>query len=216
MTSLPTLDKAGVNPYGLCTWADESVCAGCDIKGRLVCRHSWADLAAFGALFMPFFVASVAGMVRAGFGWWIVGWVAYMALFFNVWETYVLCRHCPYYARSGSTLVCLANQGCLKIWDFEPGPATRGEQAQFLIGAGLLVLFPFPFMLLGAQWLLAGIAAVCAVSFFYNLRVKTCRECVNFSCALNNTPREVRDAYLRRNPVMRDAWVASGYKLDGD
>jgi hypothetical protein len=36
---------------------------------------------------------------------------------------------------------------------------------------------------------------------------------VNFSCPLNDVPKEVVDAYLERNPVMQRAWEESGYRL---
>jgi len=41
-----------------------------------------------------------------------------------------------------------------------------------------------------------------------------CSQCVNFSCPLNIVPKSMVDEYLKRNPVMRDAWVKSGYRLD--
>jgi hypothetical protein len=37
---------------------------------------------------------------------------------------------------------------------------------------------------------------------------------VNFSCPLNVVPKEVVDEYLRRNPVMRRAWLAHGWHLE--
>jgi hypothetical protein len=36
---------------------------------------------------------------------------------------------------------------------------------------------------------------------------------VNFSCPLNHVSKEVVDAYLERNPVMRRAWEESGYQV---
>jgi len=53
-----------------------------------------------------------------------------------------------------------------------------------------------------------------AAQFFLILRYHYCRRCVNFSCPLNRVPKSLVDAYLRRNRVMREAWEASGYKLD--
>jgi hypothetical protein len=45
--------------------------------------------------------------------------------------------------------------------------------------------------------------------FFLGLRFV----CIDFSCPVNAVPQSVVDAYLRRNPVMREAWEASGYRL---
>jgi hypothetical protein len=49
--------------------------------------------------------------------------------------------------------------------------------------------------------------------FFWTLREYTCSRCVNFSCPLNSVPREIVDAYLERNPVMRQAWQDSGWPM---
>jgi hypothetical protein len=40
-----------------------------------------------------------------------------------------------------------------------------------------------------------------------------CSKCVNFSCPLNHVPKSMVDEYLERNPVMKEAWEKSGYKL---
>lgn len=70
--------------------------------------------------------------------------------------------------------------------------------------------YPFPFMLLGRQtlWALAALGGL--VLFFWALRRYICSRCVNFSCPLNSVPQEIIDAYLARNPVMREAWEDSG------
>jgi len=51
------------------------------------------------------------------------------------------------------------------------------------------------------------------VYFFYFLRRKVCIKCVNFSCPLNKVPKNLVDSYLEKNPIMKEAWEASGYKL---
>jgi hypothetical protein len=50
--------------------------------------------------------------------------------------------------------------------------------------------------------------------FFYVLRNLICPKCINFSCPLNKVPKKLVDAYLRKNPVMREAWEAAGYQID--
>jgi hypothetical protein len=52
------------------------------------------------------------------------------------------------------------------------------------------------------------------LQFFLILWNKFCTRCVNFSCPYNKVPKETVDAYLELNPVMKEAWVKSGYKLD--
>jgi hypothetical protein len=71
---------------------------------------------------------------------------------------------------------------------------------------------PFPFLIIGGQYVLALIALAGVVSFAFSLRKHVCTRCVNFSCPANGVPKEIIDAYLRRNPVMRRAWEESGYR----
>ena len=74
------------NPHGLCTWQELATCSGCSIEGDLNCRFNWGDLLYFLVLFLPPAIAATVGMIRAGFGWYLLGWVGYMAFFFFVWE----------------------------------------------------------------------------------------------------------------------------------
>lgn len=41
-----------------------------------------------------------------------------------------------------------------------------------------------------------------------------CSKCFNFSCPLNNQPRWVIDEFLKRNPVMRNAWKKKGWQIE--
>jgi hypothetical protein len=70
-------------------------------------------------------------------------------------------------------------------------------------------------LLLAGEFLWAVVAAWGLVMFFWTLRKETCSRCVNFSCPLNAVPRELVDAYLERNPVMRQAWEESGWIIGG-
>jgi hypothetical protein len=134
-------------------------------------------------------------------------------IFFEVWEIRILCRHCPYYAERGRTLHCIANYGSLKAWPYRPAPMNRSEKAQLWVGFAILGGYPFPFLVLGGQVLWAIVALWGLVMFFWALREYTCSQCVNFSCPLNSVPREIVDAYLARNPVMRAAWEESGWSM---
>lgn len=197
----------------LCTHQPEEVCNGCQAKDQLMCRFRSKDLANFLFGFLPFGIAVVAGMLMAGFGWYLLGWFGYWLFFFFIWEAKVLCSHCPYWVEGRRVLHCHANYGVIKIWPFDPKPMSTGEKAQFLIGALILIAFPFPFMILGSQGWLALFAFFSALIFTFQLRKQNCSRCINFSCPLNTVPKSLVDAYLVRNPVMREAWEASGYKL---
>jgi len=59
-----------------------------------------------------------------------------------------------------------------------------------------------------------GAALLALIAFFTVLLTFICPRCVNFSCPFNRVGKKQVDAYLRRNPVMREAWENKGYKLD--
>jgi hypothetical protein len=162
---------------------------------------------------LPFGVTAIAGTIRAGYGWYLLLWLAYSLLFFFVWEARILCRHCPFWAGEGRVLRCHANYGVIKIWRYQPGPMSKSERVQFVVGGLLWIGFPFVSLLLGKEYLLALIGLAATVSAAFNLKRNTCSRCVNFSCPLNSVPRQIVDAYLVRNPSMRAAWEASGYRL---
>jgi hypothetical protein len=171
-----------------------------------MCRYEFRDTLHFFAIVLPFFVASIGGMIAAGFGWWLVGWLGYMLFFFFVWEARVLCSHCPYWAEEGRILHCHANYGVIKIWRYHPEPMSRAEQVQFIVGVLIFLLYPVVFTAVGGEYLPAGVALVGAGVFGYLLYREICSRCVNFSCPLNNVPEEVRKSYLERNEEMRVAW----------
>jgi hypothetical protein len=150
-----------------------------------MCRYEERDTVHFFMMILPFFVTTIAGVIRSGFGWWLFGWLGYSLFFFFVWEARVLCSHCPFWAAEGRVLHCHANYGVVKLWKNRPEPMSRSEQIQFLIGVLLLVLYPLVFMIIAQEYLLAGIGTVSAVSFGYLLRRNICIRCVNFSCPVN-------------------------------
>ncbi len=57
-------------------------------------------------------------------------------------------------------------------------------------------------------------ALVTGIGFIAALRNGFCSRCVNFSCGLNTVPKEIVDAYLKKNDVMHEAWEKTGYILD--
>jgi len=203
------------NPYDICTWRPASECAGCLLAGRLKCRFDRGDLMHFVGLFVGFSLPAVVGMILGGYGWYILGWIAFCLLFFELWEIRILCSHCPYYAERGLVLHCIANYGSLKLWRYHPEPMGRAEKVQLALGLTILCGYPFPFLILGRQFPLALVALWGAVLFFWTLRRYTCSRCVNFSCPLNTVPKEVIDGYLMLNPVMREAWERSGWRVEG-
>ena len=210
------------NAYDICTWGPEAACEGCPLAPHLTCRFQRRHLLHFLGMFGVFAIPAVIGVIRSGYGWALLGWVAFCLVFFELWEIRILCSHCPYYAERGRTLHCIANYGSLKLWRYRPEPMGRSEKVQLWIGFAILGGYPFPFMVLGAVTsgglgavLWAVVALWGLVMFFWTLRLYTCSRCVNFSCPLNTVPEEIVEAYLARNPVMREAWEESGWSGGG-
>lgn len=201
------------NPHDICTWRPVTECAACPVAGHLKCRFNRRYLLHFLGMFGVFAIPAFIGVIQGGYGWYLLGWVAFWLVFFGLWEIRILCSHCPYYAEKGATLHCIANYGCPKVWKYHPEPMSVSEKVQLLIGFVILGGYPFPFMILGEQYLWAIVALWGLGIFFWTLREYTCSRCVNFSCPLNDVPKEVVDAYLERNPVMRRAWEESGYRV---
>jgi hypothetical protein len=197
-----------------CTWQPLSICQECPANGKLMCRLDRRDMANFFMIILPFGVTAIAGTIHAGYGWYLLLWLAYSLFFFFIWEARVLCRHCPYWAGDGAILRCHANYGVIKIWKYQSGPMSKLEKVQFVIGALLWVGFPFPFLLLGQEYLLVLIGISAAVSGAFILRRNVCTRCINFSCPMNAVPKQLVSTYLRRNPDIRAVWESSGYCLE--
>jgi hypothetical protein len=180
----------------------------------------------FRAFLLPalaFLVASVVGLVVVGRNigaWWpLLFYATYLVLFFCMLEIWVLCRHCPFYAREGRTLRCPVNYGLPRIWRYLPKPLGRAERflvllCFFLIGAYPPALMAWVlFTTHYGSWALAGLLAVAMLNLGTMsaiLVLRYCPRCVNFSCPLNRTPKEFVSEYLSRNPILQEAWGHRG------
>lgn len=201
------------NPYNLCSWRPVSECKNCTIAGRLKCRYNPGNLLHFVGVFLSFMFPALIGMILSGFGLYLLGWVGLATIFFGFWEIRILCSHCPYYAEKGTILHCIANYGCPKFWKYHPEPISNSEKIQLLIGFIIMFGYPFPFLILGEQFVLLLLTVWGLTMFFWTLQKYTCSECVNFSCLLNRVPEEIVDEYLKRNPVIRKAWEENGWHV---
>jgi len=197
-----------------CTISDSSVCKNCALASKLKCRFSWSDLGHFYLLFFVIVLPPIIALLSSGYAWVLVAWFAFAMFFFNVWESHILCRHCPYYAEESRILHCIANYGIFKPFRFNPAPMSRSEKIQTLIGFALLFGIPIPFMIAAGQWIMLLLMVVSSVMWLVTMQKYVCSTCVNFSCPLNRVPKPVVDAYLLRNPVMRQAWEASGWQIE--
>jgi hypothetical protein len=226
------LKSVNQNVCLVCTWDDQEKCLDCELQEALDCRWEQSLLIRFYKGVGFAMVSAILAFILVGlFISWIplVIYVIFWIFFFGFFEIRVLCSHCPYYAEEGRILHCLANHGTIKVWKYHPEPLNLFEKFGFLAGAVFFVFFPVIIDLFGifALWnqedkqLLIVILVILAITsllggiyFFYVLRSKICPKCINFSCPLNKVPKELVDAYLKRNPIMKEAWEASGYQLD--
>ena len=201
--------------HDICTWKDISNCKGCSLKNNLNCRFKgFKDTIIFVASFISFIIPAILGMIISGLGLFILGWLGYAIFFFQFWEIRILCRHCPFWAEDGKTLHCYANYGFYKVWKYQPEPMSIFEQIQFIIGIIILAGFFLPFLIIGAQYLMFLLTLIGIGTFFSVINIRHCPKCLNFSCPLNRVKKEFVDEYLKRNPVMKEAWEKKGYQID--
>ena len=206
-------NKNQKNPYDICTWRPTSECNDCTIKGCLKCHFKIRYLLNFIVLFLLFAIPAVAGIILAGYGWYLLGWIAFGIVFFEFWEIRILCSHCPYYAEKGRSLHCFGNYMSLKVWRFHPEPMNRSEKIQLFLGFIIFFGYPYIFMILGRQYIFIILYSISLILFFVPLLTRRCPKCVNLSCPLNRVPKNVVDAFLKRNPVMKEAWEKTGYVI---
>ncbi|MBN2006573.1 MAG: hypothetical protein JXA21_24690 [Anaerolineae bacterium] len=203
-----------VNVEMPCNFQGREACQECAIEGRLMCHYDARDTLNFLMVILPPLAPIIIGVFQAGYAWYLLPWLGYWLIFFFGWEARVLCSHCPMWAEEGRVLRCHANYGVIKFWKYRPGPMSRSEQVQFMIGALIWMCYPIVLAALGGEYLWAGAGLIAAIGSVYNLRKISCRRCIHFSCPLNTVPKSVRDHYIRRNPAIRAAWEAAGRHID--
>lgn len=219
-----------------CTWKETTECAGCENEGRLNCRWKASDLILFTVTVMPAMLGCLTGTILIwivqGIWWPTLAYVLFFPIGLGVAETRFLCSHCPFYAREGRVLHCLANHGFLKIWRYHPEPMNKLEKG-LLILTGIIFLLILPGSVFGYDiWFFfenlsrygqaaltavigLSVVTVSAIIAFGFVMVKhICAACINFSCPFNRVDKKHRDAYLHKNPAMRKAWEESGYRID--
>lgn len=206
------------NPYCICTWESMENCEDCNIKGKLHCHLDKKYSILFGIPFFVAFIPTFVGLILLGFPFNLIStlvWIGYIIFFFVIWEPPILCAHCPFYAEGETKILhCSINYGFLKTAKFKPGPTSLWEKIQFLIGANLIFAIPAMFLILEQKWYYLGVLILGIIAWYIIIQLKICTDCINFSCILNRVPKEIRDEFLKKNPIMYDAWKASGYKFD--
>lgn len=212
--------------HHLCTWDEDADCDNCVLQGKLICKWDWRRLAGFAAIILPAMIAMGFGMYitcKLTESWeFLTVYAAFLMLFFTVIEARILCRHCPFYARSGSTIRCHANHGLPRVWEYDPTPMDRFEKTSLMLCFAFFGLFPILTEAYGLWNLysdpssnglmrlaMLGITVTniaTMIAFLYLLTLFYCPQCINFSCPLNRVSEDIMEEYLDRNPVMKKTW----------
>lgn len=209
------LKSKQLNPHNICSWNSEIECKDCNETDDLNCRFSFKSLLQFYFIFLPFAIPAIIGMRQSEYSPYLLGWLILAIFFFGFWEIYILCSHCPYYALEGLTIKCIANYGCPKFWQYQPGPITKSKKIQLVVGFIIMSMYPFIFLILGRRYLYFILSLVGLLVFFGALFKFKCTKCINFSCIFNRVSKKKVDAYLNRNLIMKKAWQEAGWPIDG-
>jgi len=214
-----------------CTITENSPCGNCKSKGKLLCKFSKKSLHAFMKIGFPPVIFSLIGLGIANFNtgqWWMI--ITYAIFTFGMLgaiEMIFLCRHCPYYAEEGKTIICIGNYGSLKLFPYDPAPMNSFERFMmiFFVTAAFFILplsgMVYSLFTIGTAnsilfitiSIIALLNLVSSINFIKVLFRDICSKCINFSCPLNKVSKDVVDDYLNKNTVMREAWEKTGYKL---
>lgn len=202
-------------------WKEDTECEGCNLHEQVFCKpkskYAMLFIAPFPLIVVP---AVIQILFFSNFNLFLkiailVGWFAYGFFFLNIWESRMLCNHCPYYANdSQKSLRCPIDKGKLKTGKYDPGPSSTSEKIQFIIGALLMIGFPIPFLIIGELWVSLILLGIGFIMWIIILQLKICTDCVNFACPLNRVPKEIRNEFIKKNPVIREAWEKKGYNFD--
>jgi hypothetical protein len=205
----------------ICIWKDKTECDDCKLNEDIFCRPQSKYRIFFAA---PMFIAFLPLIVEILFYsdfelflklFFFGSWIAYAFFFLNVWESRMLCNHCPYYANDAQKkLHCPIDKGKLKTGKYDPGPSSLSEKIQFITGTIIFVGYPVPILVVGRLWFSLLFLVIGVVSWIVILQKKVCTDCVNFACVLNRVPKTIKDAFLKRNPVIKKAWEEKGYKVN--
>jgi hypothetical protein len=200
------------NKEKLCIWDQESACEICELKDKLHCQTQKKYSLYFAVSFFSGILPALLGIIFSNMNTILKililsGWVGYSIFFFLIWESKILCSHCPFYAdEDQKTLHCYANMGIIKTAKYCPEPMDTSEKIQFIIAVSILIIFAYPFLLLSNQIIFFILSVIGMVVWILILQTQICVRCINFSCPLNRVPKEYIDKFLERNPAIKQVW----------
>lgn len=204
----------------ICIWHSEEECRNCALHKRLFCRPKIKYLFYFGT---PLFIGIIpiilivlfASIILAFKLIFFISWLIYAIFFFNVWETKILCNHCPYFANeSQRVLHCVIDKGKYKAGKYDPGPLSLSEKIQLSIGGVLLMAFPIPFLVIWQLYVALLFYVIALILWIIVVQTKVCTDCINFACPLNRVPKEIMKQFMMKNPIIKKAWEKEGYSFE--
>ena len=224
-----------INPYNICSLDQKSDCKNCINYKKLHCKKDKNTLkisllVVFSTIIISFFGISITAIIT-GLLWPPVVYIIFVILFFMVIEIRLTCSHCPFYAEKTLRLHCLSNIIAPKIWRFHPEPMNKFEKIGSISGFTFLGLFPLLVEIYGIMYMISNNYEMTLLLFFSGIILITitlilvffliflllyCPCCPNFSCPFNKVPKKNVDEYLKRNPVLQNAWERNGYKIGKD
>ena len=194
----------------LCIWKEESNCNNCELKGSLHCHPYFKHSLYFALAFCSILIPAILGIIF-GFGGISIlifsVWIGFAIFFFCVWESKVLCSHCPHYSNTSQKILhCGINSGMYKFTNYNPNPMSKPEKAQFIIGAVILITYPLPFLIISYQ-IIFFIITCCGIAVWITtIQLKHCKECINFSCPLNRVNEDLKKLFFEKNPQLKEFW----------
>lgn len=218
---IPKKEVTGLGVH-ICVFQEGRECADCNLDEITFCKPKPKYPIMFGIPFVAALIAFVVGIAVSGIPLWSkivlpLVYLGYMFFFLMYWESQMLCNHCPYYANdSEKFLNCAIDKGKMKTGKYNPGPLSKSERIQLVIGFMLLTLLPIAFLLIADATIALVLTMLFIIIWFIVLETKVCTSCINFACLLNKTPDEVRNKFFNKNPIIKEAWEKAGYKFDED
>lgn len=131
------------SPHDIRRWRPEAEQAGCPQRWQSKRRFRRGVRLHFMGLFVGLAAVAATGVIRGGYGWWMLGRFAFAMFAFKVWESRILCSHCPYNAEKDSALHGIANYGSRKLWSYHPESTSRAELVRLWLGPVILSVFLF-------------------------------------------------------------------------
>ncbi|MEJ2294120.1 MAG: hypothetical protein P8Y23_05070 [Candidatus Lokiarchaeota archaeon] len=189
---------------------EKSNCDDCELKGFLhlhpYFKHSLYFAISFSLILIPAILRLVFGF--GGISILIFSiWFGFEVFFFYVWESKVMCSHCPHYSNTSQKMLhCRINSGMYTITKYNPSPMSELEKAQFIMGAIILVAYPLPFLTISNQ-IAFFILTCCGIAIWITtIQLKHFRECIYFLCPLNRVSEDLKGQFFEKNPQLKEVW----------